>query len=116
MGDAGTYVVVVLTADIGLNSIVGKPGIEIAGFESHSPAMPEPYIQTSSKLNYAGVGAGCAGVRTEEVSVAGFPEAAAAAANANPWSDRVTGKDVQARRWSQERRANVLGNLILVGV
>jgi len=58
MSDAYANVVVMLTASSGGNIVVRDSRIEIASFDSRTPARPKPYIQTDPKLDDAGIRTG----------------------------------------------------------
>ena len=90
--NADTYVVVVLTASPGINVQVGSPGVEIARFDPPTPVTPRPHIQSSSELDYAGIGAARPRVRSAPNQIRGFPESPVAAARANPRGDSLAGK------------------------
>ncbi len=114
--NADTYVVVVLTASPGIHVQVGSSGVEIARFDPSTPAVPRPHIQSSSELDYAGIGATWPRVRSAKNKTRGVPESPVAAARANPRGDALARKKVHAQGWSHEQRRDVLGNLVLVGV
>jgi len=69
VGDAETYVIVVLPASPAINIQAGSSGVEITRFEPYAPPMPRPHIQSGSELDYAGIGAGGPGVRSAQTRV-----------------------------------------------
>jgi len=95
--NAGTYVVVVLTTSPGIHVQVGNSGVEIARFDPSTPAMPRPHIQSSSELDYAGIGAARPRVGSAKNQIRGVPESPVAAARANPRCDSLAGKKFTRR-------------------
>ena len=90
--NADSYVVVVLTASPSINVQVGSSGVEIPRFNPTTPAMPRPHIQSSSELDYAGIGAARPRVRSAKNQIRGVEESPVASARANPRGDSLAGK------------------------